>query len=292
MRLLKMRAGRPSARERYSKPRRRDTEIYNHRLPNARAPYPLKQIVTLSGDIGGGKSSVARILSASLGYPVISAGAMQREIATSMGLTTLQLNEQSLRDRSIDDRIDAYTTALGETRDHIIVDSRLAWHFIPAAFKVFLSVDPLVGAERVFAASRSEEEHRSLDEAVANNRTRTQLETTRFRALYGIELRDYRNYDLIVDTSYVAPEVVAATIAQAFAARTDGRPHARLWMCPQRLSALPDAAGEDDAERDSAPLQLRAVDGQFQIISGRGQIASALSRQVPLLPASLPSDPR
>ena len=59
----------------------------------------------MSGDIGGGKSSVARILSASLGYPIISAGGMQREIAASMGLTTLQLNEQSAKDRSVDDRI-------------------------------------------------------------------------------------------------------------------------------------------------------------------------------------------
>ena len=68
----------------------------------------MKEIVTLSGDIGGGKSSVARILSASLGYPIISAGGMQREIAASMGLTTLQLNEQSAKDRSVDDRIDAF----------------------------------------------------------------------------------------------------------------------------------------------------------------------------------------
>ena len=60
--------------------------------------------------------------------------------------------------------------------------------------------------------------------AVENNRSRTQLETTRFRALYGIELRDYRNYDLIVDTSYVAPETVAATIEQAFlCAQSSGR---------------------------------------------------------------------
>ena len=61
-------------------------------------------------------------------------------------------------------------------------------------------MDPLVGAERVFSASRSGGHH-SLEHAVENNRSRTQLETTRFRALYGIELRDYRNYDLIVDTS-------------------------------------------------------------------------------------------
>jgi cytidylate kinase len=247
----------------------------------------VKEIVTLSGDIGGGKSSVARILSASLGYPIISAGGMQREIATSMGLTTLQLNEQSAKDRSVDDRIDAYTKMLGETRDHIIVDSRLAWHFIPPAFKVFLSVDPLVGAERVFGASRSEEHHHSLEHAVENNRSRTQLETTRFRALYGIELRDYRNYDLIVDTSYVAPETVAATIEQAFAARNRGQAHAQVWMCPQRLAAMADALAGAGGRGDAAPVTLQATDGQFVVVSGREAIAKALAQGVALLPASL-----
>ena len=108
----------------------------------------MKDIVTLSGDIGGGKSSVARILSERLNFQLISAGAIQREIAASMGLTTLQLNERSAKDRSVDDRIDSHTQRLGETSNQIIVDSRLAWHFIPSAFKVFLSVDPEVGASQ------------------------------------------------------------------------------------------------------------------------------------------------
>ena len=105
----------------------------------------VKDIVTLSGDIGGGKSSVARILTEALGFQLISAGGLQREIAASMGLTTLQLNELSADDRSVDDKIDSRTQWLGENSDRIIVDSRLAWHFIPGAYKVFLSVDPAIG---------------------------------------------------------------------------------------------------------------------------------------------------
>ncbi len=85
----------------------------------------MKDIVTLSGDIGGGKSSVGRILAAALSFKLISAGGIQREIAASMGLTTLQLNELSAKDRSVDDRIDSHTKMLGETTEHIIVDSRL-----------------------------------------------------------------------------------------------------------------------------------------------------------------------
>ena len=126
--------------------------------------------------VGGAHSS------ASLGYPIISGRWHAREIAASMGLTTLQLNEQSAKDRSVDDRIDAYTKMLGETRDHIIVDSRPGVAFHSAGVQGVPSVDPLVGAERVFRVAQrggaSFAEH-----AVENNRSRTQLETPRFRAV-------------------------------------------------------------------------------------------------------------
>ena len=113
----------------------------------------------MSGGYHGGKSSVARILATSLGYPIISAGGMQREIAASMGRPRWAAGTSSRRsDRSAWTTIDAYTKMLGETRDHIIVDSRTARHFIPPAFKGVPISDPLVGAERVFSASRSEEQ--------------------------------------------------------------------------------------------------------------------------------------
>jgi cytidylate kinase len=245
----------------------------------------VKEIVTLSGDIGGGKSSVARILKEALGFQLISAGGIQREIAASMGLTTLQLNERSAKDRSVDDRIDSHTQRLGETGDHIIVDSRLAWHFIPAAYKVFLSVDPAIGAERVFEASRSDEDHGSLAEALENNLTRTRLEAVRFRTLYGIELRDYRNYDLVVDTSFTSPQQVASIIEAGFRARNAGEPFAHVWMCPQRLARLPHVAATTAGTIVNDGVTLVANEGQFALASGVAAVAAAVRDGVSLLPA-------
>ncbi len=249
----------------------------------------MKDIVTLSGDIGGGKSSVARILAQRLNFQLISAGAIQREIATGMGLTTLQLNERSAMDRSVDDRIDSYTQALGETGNQIIVDSRLAWHFIPSAFKVFLSVDPKVGAGRVFDASRSDEKHSSLADALENNRSRTQLEATRFLALYGIALRDYGNYDLVVDTSFVSSEQVAEVIESSFYAWKAQTRFAQLWMSPKRLLALRDVSASRTANAVAASesVQLRSHGGQFQVASGHELIEAAVHKGTPLLPAQL-----
>ena len=248
----------------------------------------MKDIVTLSGDIGGGKSSVARILKATLGYQLISAGGIQREIAAGMGLTTLQLNEWSAKDRSVDDKIDSHTKTLGEASDHIIVDSRLAWHFIPDAYKVFLSVDPMVGAERVFEASRSDEFHGSLAEALDNNLSRTRLEAVRYHTLYGIELRDYRNYDLVVDTSFASPQDVAATIEAGFRARQTGRAFALAWMCPRRLEQLPRVSSDAGvaARTDSAnEVTLAVRDGQFLLLSGEAVVAAAVRDGVSLIAA-------
>lgn len=246
----------------------------------------MKDIVTLSGDIGSGKSSVARILKETLGYQLISAGGIQREIAAGMGLTTLQLNEWSAKDRSVDDKIDSHTKMLGETSDHIIVDSRLAWHFIPDAYKVFLSVDPSVGAERVFEASRSDEFHGSLADALENNRSRTRLEAVRYRTLYGIELRDYRNYDLVVDTSYVSPQTVADVIEKGFRLHQVGEPYSQLWLSPQRLADMaPVASGVGQSSSNS--VTLVALEGAFYLASGAAIAAGAMREGKLLLPARL-----
>jgi CMP/dCMP kinase len=246
----------------------------------------VKDIITLSGDIGGGKSSVARLLVEKLGFKLISAGGIQREIAASMGLTTLQLNEWSAKDRSVDDKIDSHTKTLGETSDHIIVDSRLAWHFIPDAYKVFLSVDPGVGAARVFEASRSDEFHGSLAEALENNRTRTRLEAVRYHTLYGIELRDYRNYDLVVDTSFASPADVAATIEAGFRARSAGKPYAQVWMCPQRLATFPLAPSDAAQRPGDNQITLTVHDGQFALASGQAAVALAVRKSVSLTPSA------
>jgi CMP/dCMP kinase len=177
-----------------------------------------KAIITLSGDIGSGKSAAGKLLAQLTGFELLSTGSIQRSIATSLGITTLELNERSAKDRAVDDQIDQRTIELGKTRDRFIMDSRLAWHFIPQAFKVFLTVDPLIGGERVFNAMRAEERHGSVEIAVENNLARQKLEQERFGNLYGVELRNHKNYDLVVDTSSITPEEVAKRIFEAYKA--------------------------------------------------------------------------
>jgi cytidylate kinase len=176
----------------------------------------MKNIITLSGDIGSGKSSVAAELQKLTGYEIIGTGKIQRAIAERRGLTTLELNKFSETDRSIDDEIDHYVINIGKTSSNLIIDSRLAWHFIPDAFKVYLSVDAVVGAERVFYASRSDENNPSLEATLQNNLKRQESEDQRFYKLYQVHFRQHGNYDLVIDTSHTLPDAIARKIKDSF----------------------------------------------------------------------------
>ena len=50
----------------------------------------------------------------------------------------------------IDHKIDSFTKALGEKKESFVLDSRMAWHFIPKSLKIYLRVQPDVAAKRIF----------------------------------------------------------------------------------------------------------------------------------------------
>jgi len=249
----------------------------------------------MSGDIGSGKSSVANALKQITGYDVIGTGAIQRAIAKRRGVTTLELNKISQTDRSIDDEIDSYVVELGKTQDRLILDSRLAWHFIPEAFKVFLAVDPVVGAERVFHASRNDEHNPSLDETLDNNLKRQAIEDQRFQKLYNVNFRKYGNYDLIIDTSFTTPEAIAGKVKDCFEKWLNHQVFASLWITPKKL--LPTIPVKDLSGTGAEPAktsfeETQAIDvfvcnGFIYIRDGHQRTLAAHKAGLDLIPAKI-----
>ncbi len=246
----------------------------------------------MSGDIGSGKSSVATALKQLTGYDIIGTGTIQRAIATRRGLTTLELNKISQTDRSIDDEIDSYVIETGKTQDHLILDSRLAWHFIPSAFKVFLSVDPVVGAERVFNASRNDENNPSLEVTLENNLKRQSIEDQRFNQLYNVHFRKYGNYDLIIDTSYTSPEAIAQKIKDCFDTLSNQLSYSSLWIAPKKLlptQSIKDFSGKpaNDGIQENQPVSVFICNGFIYIKEGHQQVIAAHKAGIDLIPAKI-----
>ncbi|MFN4256381.1 MAG: cytidylate kinase family protein, partial [Saprospiraceae bacterium] len=62
--------------------------------------------ITITGDLGSGKSAVSKILCQKTGFPYVSTGQIQRQLAADMGMDTLEMNRRADWDPTIDERID------------------------------------------------------------------------------------------------------------------------------------------------------------------------------------------
>lgn len=186
--------------------------------------------ITITGNLGGGKSSVCKELE-EYGFKIITGGGLFRDIAREKGISVLELNELAKADRTIDDLIDNRTAKIGREEDNILFDSRLAWHFAPYSFKVFLLTDSYEAARRTFAGgAREAEEYTDINATMDGLKQRADLERERFKELYNIDYYDRNNYDLIIESTYASPEQIAKEIMRNFAEYKVKKFHSRLEL--------------------------------------------------------------
>lgn len=192
------------------------------------------QHIAISGELGSGKSSVAAILSTKLSMPVRSTGQIQREIAARLGLSSLEVNRRSEYDESIDREVDGLLKSIRRDDRPQIFDSRLAWHFVPDAFKVHLVTAPQVAAKRLLTSRDSlVERYRSAEEALTAANERSASEHQRFLMKYGIDTFRLRNYDLVIDSSDVSAEQLADEVYATLQGR--GKPGSQMRISPKRV---------------------------------------------------------
>ncbi len=159
-------------------------------------------IVTISGKIGSGKSTVANALAKKLKLRHLSTGDVMRKIAEEKGITPVEFNRLAEKDPSFDRMVDSKTAELGKKEDGFVMDSRLAFHFIPNSVKIFLDVSLDVAAKRIFSQKRAEEkENISLSATKQKIKEREASELKRYRQMYNLDYTKRSNFDLVVDTS-------------------------------------------------------------------------------------------
>lgn len=170
-------------------------------------------IITISGSLGSGKSTVAKLLAKKLGYKHYSMGDFQRELAKERGISLLELSKLEEKDKSLDKIVDQKQKDLGKKEDKFVIDSRLGFHFIPHSVKVFLDVDEKESAKRIFNHLRpGEKENATLEKTEENIRIRKQSEQKRYQEYYNLNLHDKANYDFVLDTTNISAEEVIQEI--------------------------------------------------------------------------------
>lgn len=172
----------------------------------------MKKIITITGDLGSGKSSVGKLLKKKLQWELINIGEIQRFIAADLKMGVMELNQYMETHPDVDTMLDEKIQEIGKTHVNMILDSRIAWYWIPDSFKIFLKVDPNEAARRVFNEKRESEKYLTLDEARIGIERRKEMERARLKTLYSIDICDMRNYDLIIDTTSLSPQEVCNKI--------------------------------------------------------------------------------
>lgn len=166
-----------------------------------------RDIITICGVLGSGKSTAAKRVAMALGYPHFSGGDFMRDMARERGITLVGLCELAETDPEIDKEIDRRQKDYMQTHDKFVIDSRLGWFWSPESFKVFLTLDLNAASERVYsdlqAKMRADEMQtaETLDAVRARLKERFESERKRYQEYYGIENHfDPKHFDLVIDT--------------------------------------------------------------------------------------------
>jgi predicted cytidylate kinase len=242
-------------------------------------PSPIR--ITLSGDLGSGKSSVGKRLATTLGVPYFSAGAMFRELGRIDNLDALNTNLAAENNTAIDFAVDGRTREIDRTVPSFIIDSRMAWHFVRDALKVFLAVSRDTAAHRIIGdGARAGETYASHAAAVAALGDRRQSETRRYRQLYGVDIADPANYDLVV----VTDDATVADVADLVLAAAKGEVSGKFWLPKPRLVPMMPWDTPASPSGPAEPLPLTVVHN-FGFYSGdRDALARAVATASPFVP--------
>ncbi len=175
------------------------------------------RIVTVGGLPGTGTSTLCRLLQERLGWPYVYAGQLFRDEAAQRGLSLADFGALCQQDASVDQALDARQAALlseaSAQGDGLILEGRLAgWlahrDAVPSR-RVWVTCDDDERARRL--AERDGGDVQAQREAML---VRERSEADRYNRYYGIDLGDLAPYDLVLDSTKLAPlDLVDAVVA-------------------------------------------------------------------------------
>lgn len=185
---------------------------------------PNKQIITIGGRPGSGKSTTAKGIASLLEFTHFSSGDLFREISKKYGQTILQANQEAEKANGvseIDQLVDQRLRDIGTTEKRVVIDSRMAWHWIPHSFRVFLDLDIRTAAERILqdmTPARIEAEHipTNVDKYAEQLSERLASESRRYQKMYHIDPYDLAHYDLVIDTKTKGIEAVIQLVVNEY----------------------------------------------------------------------------
>ena len=172
-------------------------------------------IITITGKPCSGKGTVSKEFCKKYNFKYLCTGDMFRELAKQYGYSTvLEFQQNYPNIEEIDNIIDNKTAEIGKTQlnENIVIDSRLAWNFIPNSFKVFIDVDWDIAGHRLFNAGRQNETATSPKQASEKLQERWQEENNRYSKIYNTNNLNPNNYNYVISSDNLTPEEITEKI--------------------------------------------------------------------------------
>ena len=173
-------------------------------------------IITISGNPGAGKSTVAKILASELNAERILVGAMRRDLARSMGMNLEELNEYGKThpetDTKVDKEVKEKVKKLVKENKNIVLEGYAQHKFFPEAFKVFMEANKEICCQRIWhdlqngeaKTYRNEGKYENIEEFKKRYKIRLNEDAERFMKFYGFDHRDKSQYDLVLDVTHIS----------------------------------------------------------------------------------------
>ena len=232
--------------------------------------------ITIAGDLGSGKSTVANHLISNINYRIESAGLIFRRLAEQHGMTAKEFNQFIESNPKYDNMVDDTIKEMGAKEENIIFDSRLAWYFVPKSFKIYMYVDVDTATERIFNdTGRVSESYSDMTTAKKEIIERRQSEVLRYKTFYNIDINNFKNYDFIIDTSHATKDEVNEAVLSNFIAFEKGEAYDRILLSPKNLDIT-----ENDTENNVKASDIEVVkrDGKFYVLKGHDAVKAAVEQ--------------
>lgn len=228
--------------------------------------------ITIAGDLGSGKSTVANHLISNINYRIESAGLIFRRLAEQHGMTAKEFNQFIESNPKYDNMVDDTIKEMGAKEENIIFDSRLAWYFVPKSFKIYMYVDVDTATERIFNdKGRVSESYSDMATAKKEIIERRESEVLRYKTFYNIDINNYSNYDFIIDTSHATKDEVNEAVLSNFRAFEKGEAYDRILLSPKNLII------ENETVTDASDdIEIEKRDGKFYVLKGFAKVRAAL----------------
>lgn len=169
--------------------------------------------ITVSGPPGSGTTSLAKYLVNKHQFSLISAGEVFRGLAAERNMDLADFGRLAEEDESVDLMIDARQKEIGESRDNIIIEGRLAGHMIDNAdIRIWVAASVECRSVRI-----SDREEIDPQTAVELTIEREDCEAGRYQKYYNIDINDLSPYDLVINSEVWGVEEIGAIVDAAIA---------------------------------------------------------------------------